>query len=115
MGQSKAGKGLGYAYMCGVDYALCKGYHTPTNAGLRSRANKVHNSPEEAFKCHALFLMSRGFTKISSREFKDPETGYIRVLTKQSRFGGKLRSGKERTRFMTLDVNGTKAGLVASY
>lgn len=39
-------------------------------------------------------LVSEGWEPIGPREFRPPNGGYIRVLNKKSRFGGRLRTGK---------------------
>ncbi len=91
---SPTGKGS-YKYLCGTPVDNCGGSIGKLSAGLaKGRAQKVHNSSEQAFNCHARYLVSEGFEKLSSREFRNPDGSGIRVLTKKSRFGAKLRSGK---------------------
>lgn len=70
---------------------------------------KTHLTPEQAFKCHAKYLVKVGYVQLSTREFRAPDGSGIKVLTKQSRFGGKLRNGKEGTRNMP-HVRGHRAG-----
>jgi hypothetical protein len=61
---------------------------------VNKRGVKVHATPQEAFACHARYLISQGYTRLGQREFhKEGEP--IRVLTKKSRFGGILRGGKK--------------------
>ena len=80
-------------YICGVPQKECSGLFFRTSKGLEARVTRVHNSSVEAFKCHAQYLKKTGHVQIGSREFLCPEGG-IQVLTKQSRFGGRLRQGK---------------------
>lgn len=95
-----------YKVLCGVPYEHCKGstlitdQHFSTNAAP-SGANKCHVSHEDAFKCMANYLTSvLGFTRISSREFQNPDNGPIRILTRQSKYGAHLRTGKLQQRYM---------------
>lgn len=60
--------------------------------GVRN-VSKGHAAPSEAFACHSAWLVSQGFRKIGGREFETPE-GTIRVLTKRSKFGARVRGGK---------------------
>ena len=96
-------------HLCGVPSNQCVGGNYPVNKGFH--INKVHNSPEEAFKCHARYLMSQGYTQIGSREFRPSDGGPIQVLTKKSRFGAAVRRGKggekgEKTKRATFDRGG---------
>ena len=79
-------------HLCGVPTVYCKGTKQQLNSGFA----KVHNSPQEAFKCHKNWLVSKGYKKVGEREFLAPESegGGVRVLTKKSRFGCPLRQGK---------------------
>lgn len=70
---------------------------------------KTHLSPEQAFKCHAKHLVKIGYEQLSSREYRAPDGSGIKVLTKQTRFGAKLRNGKQGTRNMP-HVRGHRAG-----
>ena len=80
--------------LCGTPEQYCTGGHITTDQQLNSR--KAHVSHSDAFKCHARYLVRvLGFTRLGAREFVNPENGYVRVLTKQSRFGGLMVSGKE--------------------
>ena len=106
------------AYFCGVPTHHCTGSDAVLSSHLRKEQPKIHHSTESAFKCHAKWLLSQGYERRGSREFAEPNGGYIVVLTKKSRFGGVLRAGKR--------VTGTKSkrfvpagkftgGLIASY
>ena len=80
-------------FLCGVPGDQCCGYYSVTNKSLGNSV-KTHPTAEEAFACHAKHLINQKFIQIGAREFVDPKTGYVRVLTKKSKFGAKLRQGK---------------------
>lgn len=45
--------------------------------------------------CYSRYLTNvLGYTKINKREFRPPNGGPIEMLSKESRFGTRLRSGK---------------------
>jgi hypothetical protein len=79
-------------HLCGVPTPSCKGTTRQLNSGFA----KVHNSPQEAFKCYAHWLVSKGYKKLGEREYLSPEKegGGVHVLTKKCRFGCALRQGK---------------------
>jgi len=78
--------------VCGTPAKYCNGNTIQATKALMG--NKVHANHKEAFKCYAKYLVEiEGYKQIGNREFLDPNGG-IRVLTKKSRFGGELRSGK---------------------
>ena len=85
-------------WVCQTPNEYCNGSSSvlaPALGNLRS-----HSSPEEAFKCYMGYLKSvRGYKQIGSRELAPPDGGPIEVLTKPSRYGARLRPGKEG-RFM---------------
>jgi len=84
-------------YTCGVPAIHCCGASVKTSFGVRviESTRKAHNSPTEAFKCRARWLVKvEGYTRIGSREFSPPDGGPVLVLTKKIRFGGALRKGK---------------------
>ena len=83
-------------YMCGVPSQYCSGTTVVVNHALRGvTTEKVHSYPEDAFKCHARYLVKvLGYTRVGNREFVLDSSSPIRVLTKKSRFGGRLRQGK---------------------
>jgi hypothetical protein len=87
--------------LCGVPKNDCNGSFTKTSSGLGA-ASSAHATPREAFACMKRFLLSQGFVQVGSREFAPPGGGPVRVLTKKSRFGGRLRRGKEGTRRMPI-------------
>ena len=84
-------------WMCGVPEAHCNGAMTKVNARLRG-ACKTHGSPEQAFECRAKYLVNvEGYEKIGAREFRR-EGEPVLVLTKKSRYGARLRTGKMNER-----------------
>jgi len=87
-----------YGYLCGVPDANCSGGKLSTDQSLGH--SKYHGDRKGAFLCHKRYLISQGFIQKAPREFINPENGYIRILPKQSKFGGKLRMGKEQQRGM---------------
>jgi hypothetical protein len=80
-----------YRVLCGVPVLECLGSGYITTQAL---SKKAHASRVEAFRCMRKHLMRQGFTQIGPREFRPPDGGPIRVLTKKARFGGLLRQGK---------------------
>lgn len=78
--------------LCGVPSDECTGGLLQTDQQLGT--NKCHTSRSDAFRCMKRHLERGGFKQLSSREFENPENGFIRVLPKKSKFGGRLRSGK---------------------
>jgi len=89
-------------FLCGVNETNCQGGRTAVSAGIRTTTEfrKTHSSNIEAFKCMVNNLKQLGYTQVGPREFQEPEDGCILVLTKKSRFGQRLRSGKEANRHM---------------
>lgn len=81
-----------YRVFCGVAKAECSGSLLPMSASFKDM--KAHNSVGEAFDCMKASLMSKGYTQLDSRAFVPPDGGPVRVLTKRSRYGARLRPGK---------------------
>jgi hypothetical protein len=109
-------------YTCGVPKEHCTGGTIRVSAGMKSaiRAESIncHASPQEAFRCHARYLVEvLGYTRVGNREFAPPDGGPIRVLTKKSRFGGELRKGKsvEGAAGVSTVPKHHAAGLLAGY
>lgn len=105
-----------YVYMCGVPRDKCTGGQENLNAGLQG-PRKVHPTSEAAFNCHKNFLISQGYTQVGSRDFSPPDGGPVRVLTKKSKFGARLRNGKEGTRNMSnvkIKGGGRRSGQILS-
>ena len=100
-----------YRVMCGTPKEHCNGSRLVTDQTFQS--NKCHRSHEEAFRCHARYLVRvLGYTQIGSRDFQAPNGGPVRVLSKKIRFGSKLRLGKEGSRFMPEDREAGNRGTI---
>ncbi len=97
----------GYKVLCGVPEPSCTGGRYITEQQLSKKAHTTH---EEAFKCMVRYLMNKGYTRLGSRMFSAPDGGPIEVLTKRSRFGARLRSGKEQQRYMPKFGHGVIVG-----
>jgi len=95
---------MAYMVMCGTPPAHCTGGTVATNAFLRATAPKAHQSHSDAYRCHRRYLVEvLGYEDIGNRVFRPPpgvNNGYLRVLTKKSRFGSRIRAGKEGARWM---------------
>jgi len=91
-----------YGYLCGTPDEYCTGGKLSTDQSLGHK--KYHGDRKGAFKCHVRYLLSLGFVQNAPREFVNPVNGYIRVLSKKSKFGGVLRYGKELQRGMPLET-----------
>lgn len=108
-------KRMPYMHMCGVPRELCSGRtNSRVNMALGT-VRKLHPTPEDAFKCHQRYLISLGFKQLGPREFLTPDG--VRILNKPSRFGAKLRNGKEGTRNMSnvkIKGGGRRGGNIVS-
>lgn len=84
------------AYICGTPKQHCLGNECVLSSHMRkSPQPKVHATSEEAFKCHARYLVNvMGYERRGNREFSPPDGSEIVILTKKCRFGGELRGGK---------------------
>lgn len=87
------------AVVCGVPKQHCKGSLKRCSAGIKGRDTEggimIHGSSAEAFNCYKCFLVKiLGYKQISPREFENPETHRITVLSKKNSFGAVLRRGK---------------------
>jgi hypothetical protein len=78
--------------LCGVPKDDCIGGILHTDQKLST--TKCHTTRAEAMRCMKRHLEHIGFVQLSPREFVDPDNGYIRILPKRSRFGGRMRAGK---------------------
>lgn len=70
-----------------------------------------HNSSGDSFDCHANHLVKIGFKKLSSREYENPDTGAVRILTKRSRFGAFSPPGKRGEAGDQTPTKGGRPGL----
>lgn len=81
-----------HKFLCGTPLSHCTGSNGGgVSGGLKGA--KLHGSPEEAFKCHAKYMIADGYVQVGNREFCKGD-GPIVVLTKKSKFGAMLRGGK---------------------
>jgi len=86
---------MNYAYLCPTPKNCCTGKVGNYSASLDKQGIKKHGSPHEAMACYVRYLtQTLGYERLSSREFRPPDGGPIVVLSKVSRFGARLRSGK---------------------
>jgi hypothetical protein len=110
---------IGYKYTCGVPSAQCGGGKFGTSAGLSSTSqNHGHETPQEAFQCRRAYLIACGYTPVGSRAFQPPpdKGTEILILTKPSRFGGKMRGGKGKRYLPNANrTSGRRGGNVVSY
>ena len=81
----------------------CGGNTLPLNAGLGNRGIKAHGTREQAFSCQRRYLLSKGYKQVGGTAFEAPDGGPILILTKKSKYGGKLRMGKANSRHMPDD------------
>jgi hypothetical protein len=102
-GYSSAGRKTRKRRLCGLPAHECRGDAVTLTPGLP--ALKSHATPEEAFDCYRAWLRRQGYRQVGGREFEAPEGGRVVVLTKRSRFGARLRGGKEG-RHMPSDLLG---------
>lgn len=82
-----------YRWLCQTPTGYCKGSKTIVAPAMAGRLS--HASAEEAFRCYVAYLLSQGYKRVGSREFAPPDGGPVLVLTKKSRYGARLRGGKE--------------------
>jgi hypothetical protein len=81
---------------CQVPASHCNAPLTDVNNNLlgQGRPRKLHSTHEEAFGCHARFLVAVGYERVGGREFRPPGGGAIMVLNKQTHYGTVFRTGK---------------------
>ena len=77
-------------FLCGVPLDVCTGTKIVCDQ-FRNKEAKMHGSSEEAFRCMRRYLIAQGYTPVGPREFASPNDGYVRVLTKKSHYGARLR------------------------
>lgn len=95
-------------YLCGTPAQHCTGGNISTNAFLRQHIKKGHHSSKEAFRCYRRYLTHvLGYELLpgKTRELRRPEGGIV-ILAKQSKFGARLKPGKEG-RWMPRKGHGT--------
>lgn len=78
-------------FICGVPNKDCKG--SPSRLGPSGlNVSKTHMNENEVYACQGRFLMSKGYKKLSRREYEAPNGGPITVLSKHP---ASLRTGKK--------------------
>jgi len=84
--------------LCGTPDEHCCGGKLNSDQGLQHK--KCHSNREEAFRCYTKYLVKvLGYKRIGPRDFfKEGE--YVLMVSKKSKFGGYLKTGKELTRYM---------------
>ena len=96
--------------LCGVPKEYCIGGPLVTKQMLNT--DKCHGSHDDAFRCMAHYLTKvLGYTRIGGREFRPPDGGPIKVLTKKIRYGERIVAGKEG-RFMPERRNVGNRGVI---
>lgn len=102
-------------YTCGVPDHFCSAGLVQASQGMI----KLHSSSEEAFNCHKKYLLSQGFIQLKGNEFRPPNGGPVRVLTRPGRFGGVYRQEKnidgKGNRVVPKVHKQSKSGLIASH
>ncbi len=104
-------------YLCGVPAENCSGsVLKQTSSGLKGKksASRFHVTSIDAHKCMGRHLVrDQGCTQIGQREFASPDGGPVHLLSKKSKFGGKLRMGKnEKGQGSRLMPKGRIGGLI---
>ena len=93
-------------YLCPTPREVCTGKLTSMNNFYnRTKNAKLHGSPQAAFDCYVRYLLLTGHVRVAAREFRQPQGGIL-LLTRQSRFGTRVRLGKEGSRCMVLKHHG---------
>ena len=92
-----------YKVLCGVPEIHCTGGTLITDQRLDT--TKAHGSHPEAYRCMRHYLLKvKGYTQdgsmVRGRDFRPPDGGPVLILTKQSRFGSRMRAGKGENRYM---------------
>lgn len=101
-------------FLCGVPKDKCAGTLSTVNAALGGN-KKAHTSSEDAFACHRRFLVGEGYKQVGTRAFDPQNGGPVLIISKKSRFGARLRNGKEGTRNMSgvrAKGNGARGGVI---
>ena len=78
-------------FSCPTPTAQCFGISITCGIGSESH-RKYHQDSQQTLNCFGKYLMGQGYIYKSRREYKDPKTGEILVLSKKP--GAPVRSGK---------------------
>lgn len=105
--EKRRGKGT-QRYACGVPDKECQGAKTQVAMGIH--LTHTHASAKSAFQCMKAYLAAQGFVYKGNREFDPGDGGPIRVLTKVSRYGARLRPGKAGRHMARQSIGGIITG-----
>ncbi len=101
-----------YRVLCGVPEEHCIGGALSTDQRLGTA--KCHGGHSDAYRCYARYLIRvKGFTWLGGRDYRPPDGGPIRILTKKIRFGSRLTTGKF-DRFMPEKREAGNRGVIIS-
>lgn len=96
-------------YYCGCPVDQCSGSASGNvSASMRSIKRKIHGSRAEARRCYINHLLKQGYRRSdNSSTFLPPEGSDLPaiVISKLTKFGGELRTGKEK-RYMPKNRTG---------
>ena len=97
---------------CPTPKEHCTGGKRLTNASMRDKGVRYHQTHGQAYKCYRRYLVRiLGFEDMGNREFRPPDGGPRVMLTKKSRFGASMRLGKEGARWQP---PGSRGGTIIS-
>lgn len=103
-------------YICSTPQANCVGSLCAVTQGT-GRMQKLHDSPQQAFKCYKNYLIKQGYVQVGSKEFQK-DGGPVLVLTRPGKYGGVFRKGKSgdssgsKNRVTPKNKNGTTSGMI---
>ena len=83
-------------YICSTPYDKCYGKNPKSKEKFR-----MHSTPEQVKACLRNYLLSQGYERLGPREFKNPETGSILLLSKKP-----TRAKPGKTEYMIPNHNG---------
>lgn len=86
---------------CPTPHEHCSGGKMATNQSLQSASIRFHQTHRDAYNCYRRYLIRvRECEDMGNREFRCPDSEWRIFLTKKSRFGERVRLGKEGSRWM---------------
>jgi hypothetical protein len=77
-------KSRGVRYICTVPKEHCSGKLNKDESSKRLKCCTTHSSSREVKRCKAAYLRKQGFIQIGSKEFINPENGYVRVISNKA-------------------------------
>lgn len=66
-------------FVCCTPFEFCKGKQAKAKEKFRT-----HGSNEQVLACKRNYLLAQGFTQLSKREFINPVSGCIQVISKKA-------------------------------